>query len=86
MQAVLMNRQEFKVEVRWDHEAEVWYVADSDVPGLVAEAEKIPEMVCKLRVLVPELLELNSDLVGPDSPDVPVNLVVRHEETIRQAS
>lgn len=27
---------------RWDEEGGVWYVADSDVPGLATEAETLP--------------------------------------------
>jgi hypothetical protein len=49
----------FKIDVHWDDEAQVWYVEDSDVPGLVAEAPTVEAMQALLRVRVPELLELN---------------------------
>ncbi|MBK6636165.1 MAG: DUF1902 domain-containing protein [Rhodocyclaceae bacterium] len=45
--------------VDWDADASVWYVSDSNVPGLVAEAATLDEMGKKLDVLVPEMLEEN---------------------------
>lgn len=53
-----MNRT-FNVTVEWDEEASVWYVSDSDVPGLVAEAATLDDIREKLSVLVPELVTLN---------------------------
>ncbi len=49
----------FKINVQWDDEARVWYVEDSNVPGLVAEAPTVEAIQALLRVRVPELLELN---------------------------
>lgn len=50
---------EFFVAVEWDEEAQAWYVADSDVPGLATEAPSMDQMIAKLKVMVPELLEEN---------------------------
>lgn len=44
----------------WDDEAGVWVATSEDVPGLVTEAETAEALMDKLRVLVPELLELNA--------------------------
>lgn len=52
-------QQAFNVTIEWDAEASVWYVDDSDVPGLVAEAPTVEAMRDKLSVLVPELVSLN---------------------------
>jgi predicted RNase H-like HicB family nuclease len=49
----------FTINVQWDDEAHVWYVQDSDVPGLVAEAPTVEALQSLLSVRVPELLELN---------------------------
>ncbi len=51
-----------EVEARWDSEAGVWVAESDDVPGLVAEAESMNALVEKVRVLLPELLELNGAL------------------------
>jgi hypothetical protein len=44
----------------WDNDAGVWVAESEQVPGLVAEAATPRELDAKLKVLVPELLELNS--------------------------
>jgi len=49
----------FKIHVHWDDEARVWYVNDSNVPGLVAEAPTVEALEALLCVRVPELLQLN---------------------------
>lgn len=49
----------FFIKILWDEEAKVWSIVDSDVPGLVAEAPSQAALLAKIRILVPELLELN---------------------------
>ena len=50
----------YVVRAFWDGEAGVWVAESDDVPGLVAEAPTPCELEAKLKVLVPELLELNA--------------------------
>jgi hypothetical protein len=45
----------YHVQATWDAEAKVW-TSQSDVPGLVIEAETLPEFEQLVRDLVPELL------------------------------
>jgi predicted RNase H-like HicB family nuclease len=52
----------YRVLAQWDSEAGVWVAESDDVPGLVAEAESPNLLREKLRVLIPELLELNGVL------------------------
>jgi hypothetical protein len=66
----------FKINVQWDDEARVWYVEDSDVPGLAAEAPTVEAMQALLLVRVPELLELNM----PDLHSPSVYEVVTHRQ------
>ena len=49
----------YQVLAQWDSEAGVWVAESDDVPGLAAEAESPNILREKLRVLIPELLELN---------------------------
>jgi len=49
----------YQVLAQWDSEAGVWVAESGDVPGLVVEAESPNLLREKLRVLIPELLELN---------------------------
>lgn len=74
----------FQVHVSWDEEALVWYVSESDVPGLNAEAATLDEMQVELRQLIPRLLSLNG-VIQPQHSEVPWELVSRHSEKIRAA-
>lgn len=51
--------EKFYVLAEWDAEACVWYVADTNVPGLATEAPTADKLIEKLRVMVPEMLDLN---------------------------
>ena len=59
---------------RWDSEAGVWVAESEDIPGLVAEADSPNNLARKLKILVPELLELN----GVSAPR-PAKYHVRYE-------
>lgn len=73
-------------EISWDEEAGVWYVSNTDVPGLVAEAESEPDLARKVLDLVPELYELNRHLFHRPSADViPLRMTSSRLETIRLA-
>ena len=48
-----------KVQALWDWEAGVWVAESDDVPGLATEAATLEELLAKLAVMVPELLEEN---------------------------
>ena len=52
----------YEILAQWDGEAGVWVAESNDVPGLVAEADSPKTLGQKLRVLIPELLELNGGL------------------------
>jgi len=73
-------RRIYSVQARWDSEGGVWVAESEDVPGLVAEAESPNALKEKLRVLIPELLELNGVL---EAGSEAVEFVVRysHEES-----
>lgn len=78
-----MQTKTYSVNCQWDPEARVWYVAESDVPGLVTEAPTLEEMEAKLMRMIPELLELNEGLERPVA--VPFELVARKRELVRLA-
>ena len=58
----------FLVIVDWDDIAKVWHVTESNVPGLVTEAATLDDMVKKLEILVPEMLEENGFHVAQGVP------------------
>ena len=65
-----MSKFSYAVNAVWDPEASVWVATSEDVPGLVAEASSIEELSEKLKILVPELFELNKHLPGRKTPPV----------------
>ena len=70
------------IHAEWDDEAEVWVATSDDVPGLVAESETIEVLVLKLKLRVPELLEVNGIDAGGD---VPFELLARRFEVAHAA-
>jgi len=71
------------VRAAWDFEAKVYTATSEDVPGLVAEAANLEALEIRLQTLIPELLDLNADLL-PERPnaredwaDVPLVVVSR---------
>ena len=79
-----MQERYFTVKAAWDKEAGVWYVFESDVPGLVAEAETPQELMGKLLELVPELVELNRHLLDWEPKDeLPIQLMAEQLERVR---
>lgn len=59
------------VEAIWDEEASYWVAESDDVPGLATGAATLEELLSKLRVMIPELLELNA---LPRRGDLPISL------------
>ena len=47
------------VRAQWDSKAQVWVATSDDVRGLATEAATPDELVAKLQVMIPELLEAN---------------------------
>lgn len=73
----------YTVSCEWDADAAVWYVADSDVPGLATEAPTLDLLEAKLQRMVPELLELNAGLQPHQA--VPFELITRKHELAKLA-
>ena len=62
-------QEAYSATTAWDAEAGVWYVSETDFPGLVAEAETPQGLVRKIRLLIPELCDANRHLMRTRSPD-----------------
>jgi predicted RNase H-like HicB family nuclease len=69
------------VNARWDAAPEVWSADSDDIPGLATEAESVEALMQKLKVMVPELLEING---WPDEDEVAFELLLRRFETARR--
>jgi len=75
----------FDVLAEWDNEARVWVATSDDIPGLVTEAESKEQLVARLRVLVPELLELNAHLVAEADASHEFNIHWTEEQRVTYA-
>jgi predicted RNase H-like HicB family nuclease len=47
------------VNATWDAEGKVWLAESDDVPGLATGADTLEQLIEKLKVAIPELLEEN---------------------------
>lgn len=50
---------EYKVNLKWDSEAFVWIATSDDVPGLVLESGSYDALIERVKIAIPELIELN---------------------------
>ena len=53
----MSGSKKFLVEAEWDKEAELWVATSPDIPGLVLQARTDDEIVRKLRLVIPSLIE-----------------------------
>lgn len=77
-----MPKRTFAVHCEWDAEAGVWYVADSDVPGLAAEAPTVEAMQAVLLERVPALIRANVPEAQAHC-EVPFDLLLKKSESVR---
>ena len=57
-----MTGEALVFKVLWDNEAKVWYTSETPIQGVLAEAPTLDELSKKLSVIIPEVLETNSEL------------------------
>jgi hypothetical protein len=53
--------KEIHIDARWDDEVRVWIATSEDAPGLVVEAASWQTMIDEARIVLPDLLEMDSD-------------------------
>lgn len=73
-----MNAKPLFVRAEWDETARVWSATSDDVPGLATEAASLEDLVAKLKIMIPELLEANG---CPHAAEIPFELLTRRFET-----
>lgn len=78
-----MTIKPFFIRAEWDDEALVWVASSDDVPGLATEAENLEELIRKLKIMIPELLEANG---AEFNQEVPFELFTRRFETAQRAA
>ena len=81
-------QEPYSAAIRWDEEVGVWYVSETNFPGLAAEAETRQGLMEKIRLLIPELHDANRHLMQNHSHDeeIVIQLTTMHRETIKLAA
>lgn len=74
--------QRCTIQANWDEEASVWYVVESDVPGLVAEGDSLEELLEKIKGLLPDLVHLNRHLLGELPASLSIHLIAERSEVV----
>ncbi len=70
------------VRADYDPKDGVWYVVDSDIPGLTVDGDSIAALATKAGAHLPDLLEIHQDdlpqaqLSGPHS----IRIIAHHEQ------
>ena len=67
------------IKAKWDPSAKVWVAESDDVPGLVTEAVNMEHLITKLKILIPELLELNK---GSAHKNIPFSIASEYSDTV----
>ena len=81
-----MSEHRYTVQCEWDPDARVWVATSDDVPGLATGADTLDELIEKLKVVIPELLEANGLLQPDQQGDIPFAIVAQRHETAPRAA
>jgi predicted RNase H-like HicB family nuclease len=73
------------IKAEWDGEASVWVASSDDVPGLATGADTFEELIAKLKIVIPELLEENG-LLAAGTDEVPFAVVAERVEHAPRAA
>jgi len=81
LQHNLMRRfgmTEYIINLMWDNDAHVWIATSKDVPGLVLEHGSCDALIERVRMAIPELIELNSI----DNDDISIEYHTQRRERL----
>lgn len=77
----------YVIRADWDAEAEVWFAYSDEVPGLATGADTFEELIEKLKVVVPELLDENGLWPGSGGDvEVPFSVIAQRIERARRGA
>lgn len=52
-------KDSYTVKIQWDDEAKVWWGHSDDIHGLILEGDTAEELIQKMLIAAPEMIELN---------------------------
>jgi predicted RNase H-like HicB family nuclease len=65
---------EYVITLFWDDEASVWIAESPDIPGLILESHSFDDLIERVKIAVPELLEVS----GTRLPEVKLHFKAEH--------
>jgi len=65
---------EYIITLMWDDEASVWIAESPDIPGLILESHSFDDLIERVKIAVPELLEIS----GTKLPEVRLHFKAEH--------
>ena len=68
------------VKLVWDDDSNAWFTETKDVPGLHLNSLTFDNLVEKVRLAAPEMLEANLDYIGP------VHIIFEAERIVSSAT
>ncbi len=71
------------VRAEWDEDTRVWVATSDDVPGLATEEDNLEGLIEKLKVMIPELLDVNE---AKGEREVSFELLTRRFEIAQRTS
>lgn len=77
------------IKAEYDPDARVWWIADSDLPGLAADAETLEELASKAGAMLPDLLDIHADEIGLEErlkPPHRIRIIAHHEHSFDVAA
>jgi predicted RNase H-like HicB family nuclease len=72
----------YRIKAEWDIEDRCWIATSDDLPGLVTGADSLDELVSRLRVIIPDFL----DVLGNPTEDVEFVLQTSELEAVQLAA
>lgn len=71
-----------KINLGWDEESDRWYTDTNDVPGMALDSGSLDALIEKVRLIAPDMLELNLGYTGPIQFHFAAERVdtIRHED------
>ena len=78
-----MHQITLLIKALWDEEASYWVATSDDVPGLATGAATMEELIAKLKVMIPELIELNGLDGSPDTyEEIPFSIMAENAHQV----
>ena len=75
----------FRVDIAFDDDAKVYFVANSDIPGLSLEAGTLEALEKAIQEAAPDLLELNRDKWDGAHSGLPKSITTHYENSLALA-